>query len=141
MIDPSNNNVALVNKHEPSLNMYGYNLIGGKIEASDATAHDAMVREFQEETGILCPAWRSLGLCVLESGEVLLHIFSSVHSLLHCNLYTDKGEIIWVGPSHRLPDTTMKENINKILRPFDSLCIVKSKKEYTICYLQGNTKH
>lgn len=43
--------VALIHKEKPAWQRGKYNAIGGKIEAGE-TPHEAMVREFREETGI-----------------------------------------------------------------------------------------
>lgn len=48
--------VAMVRKNKPEWQKGKLNGIGGKIEAGE-TPHEAMVREFREETGILIPAW------------------------------------------------------------------------------------
>lgn len=50
------------------------NGVGGKIEASDANATEAMVREFFEETGTLTPrdAWEQFGTLLGERACVFL---------------------------------------------------------------------
>jgi 8-oxo-dGTP pyrophosphatase MutT (NUDIX family) len=49
--------VALIVKNRPPWQKDHLNGIGGHIEDSDKNAHAAMVREFQEETGVLVPKW------------------------------------------------------------------------------------
>lgn len=50
-------NVALIHKrHGPDVVVGRLNGIGGKIERGE-TIHEAMVREFKEEAGVLIPKW------------------------------------------------------------------------------------
>lgn len=45
--------IVFVEKQKPEWQKGMYNGVGGKIEAEDASPIDAMVREFQEETGTI----------------------------------------------------------------------------------------
>jgi 8-oxo-dGTP pyrophosphatase MutT (NUDIX family) len=49
--------VALTTKKRPDWQAGYLNGIGGKIEDIDNSPHDAMIREFKEETGILIESW------------------------------------------------------------------------------------
>ena len=47
----NNEDVALIRKNRPAWQKGKLNGIGGHIEQTDKTPYDAMVREFEEETG------------------------------------------------------------------------------------------
>lgn len=69
-------NVALVQKLRPDWQEGRINGIGGHVEPGE-TPHEAMVREFREETGLLVPEWRKL--CVLSPAkkpEWRVHFFT-----------------------------------------------------------------
>jgi 8-oxo-dGTP diphosphatase len=51
--DSKKENVVLIEKQKPEWQKDKFNGIGGKVELSDSTIHDAMVREFYEETGVV----------------------------------------------------------------------------------------
>jgi 8-oxo-dGTP diphosphatase len=48
--------VVLIRKNKPEWQKGLLNGVGGKIEPGES-AHEAMVREFREETGVLIPEW------------------------------------------------------------------------------------
>lgn len=52
MFSPDFENVVLIEKNKPEWQKGKYNAIGGKIEDGESP-HNAMVREFEEETGIV----------------------------------------------------------------------------------------
>jgi 8-oxo-dGTP diphosphatase len=52
--------VLLIEKNRPNWQKGQFNGIGGHIEDNEAP-HDAMKREFSEETGILIDEWKILG--------------------------------------------------------------------------------
>lgn len=72
--------VALIHKnHGPSVVVGKMNGIGGSIEFGES-AHEAMVREFKEEAGVLVPQWREF--CVLQVtsfGVVYMHVAHATH--------------------------------------------------------------
>lgn len=49
--------VALIRKNRPNWQAGKLNGIGGKVEPTDAGIHEAMTREFREETGLVVPTW------------------------------------------------------------------------------------
>lgn len=57
LIDPVNQQVVLIQKDKPEFQKGKYNGVGGKLEPTDESIHDAMVREFKEETGFLIREW------------------------------------------------------------------------------------
>lgn len=50
-------NVVLIEKNRPVWQAGFFNGVGGHIEEYDKLPHNAMVREFEEETGVLVPKW------------------------------------------------------------------------------------
>src|SRR5688572_545883 len=66
--------VALIEKQKPEWQRGLLNGIGGKIEACE-TPHDAMVREFQEETGAFVDDWEQF--CELEGIDWKVYFFRS----------------------------------------------------------------
>lgn len=61
--------VSFVKKQRPAWQKGKYNLIGGKVEPGE-TFGEAMVREFEEETGVLVNSW-SLFLTLSFNGGVV----------------------------------------------------------------------
>ena len=55
--DPERRKVGVIRKNRPIWQAGKLNGIGGHIETTDASPHAAMVREFQEETGLIVPRW------------------------------------------------------------------------------------
>ena len=51
--DYKRQNVVLIHKEKPEWQAGKLNGVGGKFEKEDKSIHDAMVREFFEETGVL----------------------------------------------------------------------------------------
>lgn len=66
--------VALVQKNKPAWQAGKLNGIGGKIEAGEK-AIDAMVREFEEETGARVTHWRKF--CTLYCPQARVYFFES----------------------------------------------------------------
>lgn len=77
MFDGSGN-VALVKKNKPEWQKGKLNGIGGKIEEGE-TPIEAMVREFDEETGCLHLGWQQF--CTLSGKGFTVHFFSSMGDL------------------------------------------------------------
>ena len=53
----NNSAVVLIEKNRPEWQAGLLNGVGGHIESHDASPHDAMVREFKEETGVYVSPW------------------------------------------------------------------------------------
>jgi 8-oxo-dGTP diphosphatase len=71
---PMARQVALLVKTKPTWQAGKLNGIGGKVEETDATTYDAMVREFREETGVDTEAkdWRQFGCLHHDGNDVYL---------------------------------------------------------------------
>jgi 8-oxo-dGTP diphosphatase len=57
LFDERKQNVALIRKNRPEFARGRLNGVGGKIEVSDSTPLDAMIREFWEETTVDYRLW------------------------------------------------------------------------------------
>jgi 8-oxo-dGTP diphosphatase len=77
--------------------------VGGKIEPGESPM-EAMVREFEEETGVYLIGWQELG--ILEGPSYILHFFwaGNDHVL---NVQTVTDEEVRVFPITELPDRLM----------------------------------
>lgn len=69
--------VALIRKSKPQWQAGKLNGIGGKVEATDSSAHAAMVREFMEETGVSTIEEQWSLFCTMDDGP-LIHCFVSI---------------------------------------------------------------
>lgn len=69
VLDVSGQNVLLIEKARPHWQAGQLNGIGGKLEG-DETSHQAMVRECEEESGLLILNWASLGQLSFPGGAV-----------------------------------------------------------------------
>ena len=59
--DDAGENVVLIQKTKPAWQAGKFNGVGGKIEEWE-TAFKAMIREYEEEAGVYCNNWRTLGI-------------------------------------------------------------------------------
>jgi 8-oxo-dGTP diphosphatase len=72
--------VALIEKKRGPAPVIGkLNGVGGHIESSDASAHHAMAREFEEETGIKTEAadWTKFATLNHEPYDAVIHFFQT----------------------------------------------------------------
>lgn len=74
MFDKSCKKVALIKKSKPQWQLGKLNGIGGKIEKNE-TAYQAMIREFEEETGVTCQHWNEF--CTMKSPSWVVFCFAS----------------------------------------------------------------
>lgn len=68
--DETYDRVVLIRKNKPEWQRGKLNGVGGKIEDFDSSPHDAMIREFKEETGLLIPQWRKIATMVGSDFEI-----------------------------------------------------------------------
>jgi 8-oxo-dGTP diphosphatase len=68
--------VALIQKTKPAWQKGKFNGIGGKIEHGEVPI-DAMVREFQEETGVTIPAAEWEQFAVLSNNDWIVYFFKA----------------------------------------------------------------
>lgn len=96
--------VALVEKKKPAWQYGKLNAIGGKIEEGE-TPYDAMVREFEEETGVHFTGWYRCA--VLDGPDWQVNFFYGASDLIW-EVETVEEERILVG---RLDDFVNNENL------------------------------
>jgi 8-oxo-dGTP diphosphatase len=82
-----NGQVALIQKNKPEWQKYKLNGIGGKIELGE-TPHEAMVREFYEETGCRIDQWRVFAK--LRGSDWKVYFFSAEGDHKLCSSITDE---------------------------------------------------
>lgn len=80
--------VALVTKNRPQWQAGLLNGIGGKIEPGE-TNITAMVREFNEEAGVLIPDWKHFAT-MSEDGQFALDVFASTGDVDLVSTKTDE---------------------------------------------------
>lgn len=67
--------VVLVEKEKPEWQKGLFNGVGGKIDPEDNSPFNGMVREFNEETGVLIEEW--FNVCTLYNDDFKVHVFST----------------------------------------------------------------
>lgn len=65
--------VGLIRKARPEWQAGSLNGIGGHVEKSDKNHKAAMVREFQEETGVLVPKWKKFAIMGSDTWNVYVY--------------------------------------------------------------------
>jgi 8-oxo-dGTP diphosphatase len=69
---PDYKSVALIHKKKPEWQLGKINGIGGKLEENELP-HEAMIREFQEETGLVVLDWECYAVMTSSSWECYCH--------------------------------------------------------------------
>lgn len=79
LFDPHGNSVVLINKIKPDWQFGFLNGVGGKIEEGE-DKHEAMVREFNEETGVFIPQedWEYVG--VMTGKDWIVYCFKTFNN-------------------------------------------------------------
>ena len=81
--------VVLIEKQKPDWQKGRYNGVGGKVEPYDDSPLDAMVREFEEETGLktIAPMWKQFATMIFKDdimgGEAQVYCFRMFNSDIH----------------------------------------------------------
>ena len=103
MFSEDYNQVALIIKNRPEWQKGKANGIGGRVESGE-TPHEAMIREFEEETGMRHEAWAFF--LSLENDPTLddkwrVHFYQATGDLKALNTTTD--EYVCICQTQRLP--------------------------------------
>jgi 8-oxo-dGTP diphosphatase len=95
----SDPNVGLIRKKRPTWQAGFLNGVGGHVEDGE-TPHEAMVREFQEETGLFVPTWA--GVATMKNDEWEVVVFKAFGVPLQ-NMVSLTDEKVAVYPADCLP--------------------------------------
>lgn len=108
------NNVALILKNKPAWQKDKYNAIGGKIESTDASPKEAMIREFLEETGFQTKEsdWKSF--LTLAGNEFQVEFFCSFQGAMP-SLRTMESEPICILDRDRVTVDNSLSNLQWII--------------------------
>ncbi len=106
--------VVLIKKNKPAWQSGKLNGVGGKIESGE-TPLQAMIREFEEETGVttLPDDWCQVGT-MLEDGLYKIAIFAGVSSKVNAVTTTTSEVVVRVNLEH-LVSWNVVENIKWII--------------------------
>lgn len=88
----TNSRVLLIEKVRPDWQAGRLNGIGGRVEDGE-TEHDAMCREFKEETGIDCPSW-SLFAVLRDARGWPVYFYYSIGNIYSAEVLTDEYPVI-----------------------------------------------
>lgn len=95
LFSPDKSDVLLIQKNRPEWQAGRLNGVGGKVE-QDETAHEAMVREFAEETGMEVPGWDHAG--VMMGSDYRVEVFSAIGDVRAARSMTDEAvRVIHIG--------------------------------------------
>jgi 8-oxo-dGTP diphosphatase len=104
--------VALIRKNRPEKLAGRLNGLGGKIEHAE-TAYDAMVREFEEESGIRVFEWRAVG--ALKDETKAIYIWAAFDDRLEEVRTTTDEEVTIACVTDALADSDLIPNLQVIL--------------------------
>lgn len=131
--DHSKSYVLLIKKERPSWQQGRFNGIGGHIEKGE-TPKEAMVREFEEETGLVCFAWSNFAKLIRKSRGGYVYFFKSFVSMPKLFNYVsetdEKCEILYVSDIPNLGQDQMIQNL-KFLIP---MALDDSVKSFIVDY-------
>ena len=109
LFDDEINKVVLIQKKKPEWQKDHWNGVGGKIEHGETTI-DAMVREFEEETGVHIEEekWHHVANILFNYGASRLSIFTAYDTENLHNTRTQEEEVIAVWDVDNLPVKKIK---------------------------------
>lgn len=118
--------VVLIQKARPSWQAGRWNGIGGHIEEGEEPVA-AMVREFQEETGVatLASVWRPAGI-MGSSGVWSCLVFTMIHAKVReAQTCTDEGVALWTPLQVREHAEALIDNVPSLL----ALCRLRLRED------------
>ncbi len=100
--------VVLVHKKRPRWQAGRWNGVGGHVQEGESV-REAMVREFEEETGVEVPLeeWTQTVQLIVDE-KVVVHVFFAVHHKAAYAVKTMTDEEIMLWPSHHLPGDALE---------------------------------
>lgn len=112
LFSPDKKHVALIRKNKPDWQKGKLNGIGGKIEPSDASPLVAMVREFEEETGMFAKGWQHYAMLGNENARV--EVFR-LFALNEVSLESTTDEIVSWHPINKLEKLACIPNLRWLI--------------------------
>jgi 8-oxo-dGTP pyrophosphatase MutT (NUDIX family) len=89
--DNNASRVVLIEKKKPEFLKDYWNGVGGKVEETDLDNHDAMVREFEEETGVHLPDWVEMFVIDNEPNNYQMWVYHTFSDgIFNCRTTTDE---------------------------------------------------
>ncbi len=114
MIDEKRENVVLIRKLRPDWMKGLLNGVGGKIEKGEFP-HDAMAREYQEETGVETFAYEWLHYLKMTGDDFEIYYFMSLRTISTEKTMEDEEIVITPIDSIQLRDKSTVDNLPWIL--------------------------
>jgi 8-oxo-dGTP diphosphatase len=131
-------NIVLIEKQKPDWQKGKLNGVGGKLETTDSSIHDAMVREFFEETGVLTQKqdWTHYATMSFDNdimtGSAEIYVFRMRNNeALQCSTYEE--EEVKIIPIDKVYNEPLMHNLH-ILIP------LALQKEFGFTHLQQAMK-
>lgn len=113
-------NIVLIHKEKPEWQKGKLNGVGGKVEQSDSCIHDAMTREFFEETGVLTQKqdWTHYATMSFDDdimgGGAEIYVFRMRNNeVLHASTYEE--EVIEVIPMTEVYSRPLMHNLHILI--------------------------
>lgn len=110
--DPNKTVVVLIRKKRPDWQAGLLNGVGGKVEEGEF-ALDAMIREFEEETGVHHEEWEPFCLLTDKINGYEVHYFRAFGDVTKCTTTTDE-EIEFI-PAGGVPAAAVIHNLTWIV--------------------------
>lgn len=89
--DPNGERVVLIEKTKPDFLKGKWNGVGGKVEESDPDIYSAMVREFEEETGVHIPKWSEAFFIDNQTNQYQMWVyFTFSENIYNCKTTTEE---------------------------------------------------
>lgn len=101
LFDKERERVVLIKKNRPDWQKGLLNGVGGHIEKDEAP-YDAMIREFEEETGVVVLSWKRYQ--VTKYPGATLHIYRAFHTKALESVKSTTDEQVTVATIKELPD-------------------------------------
>jgi len=103
---PNDARLVMIKKKRPKQQANKLNGVGGRIKAGESHL-SAMIREFEEETGVREETWRYHGVySPLRSRDVYIHVFYGVGDVTRCRTMTDE-EVVIIDLQRELGDVVL----------------------------------
>jgi 8-oxo-dGTP diphosphatase len=122
--------LVLIEKQRPEWQAGKCNGVGGKIEPGE-TDHDAMVREFREETGKEISTW--IRFCILECRYARVYCFYAVaEDFNRVETLTDEEVLLWDLEFVMDPKHAILPNVRWLTQMARSFVLGEGVKEFVV---------